>query len=178
MKRYPVIDFWFEEIPSDMWWKKNDDFDNEIKTRFLDLHTAAVRGELFGDRHDALGCLQEIILLDQFSRNMFRGTANAFANDSLALAISQTALMLGLNKHISEDYKAFLYMPFMHSESLIVHQTSIELFSEPDLHEYLEYEVAHRDLINRFGRFPHRNLPLGRESTEQEKEYVRDNPDF
>lgn len=178
MKSYPVIDFWFEEISSDMWWNKDVEFDNEIKARFLPLHNATVKGELFQDRSDAYGCLQEIILLDQFSRNMFRGTAHAFAYDSLALCLSQTALLLGLNKGLTGDFKAFMYMPFMHSESSLVHGKAIELFSEPDMHEYLEYEVAHRDIIERFGRFPHRNKALGRTSTEDEVRYVNEHPDF
>lgn len=178
MKKYPVIDFWFEEISSDMWWKKDTQFDAQIKTQFLDMHSAAVKGELFRDRHNVYGCLQEIILLDQFSRNMFRGTSLAFAFDALALSLSQTALLLGLNKELSGDMKAFLYMPFMHSESASIHRTAIDLFSEPDLHEYLEYEVAHRDLIDRFGRFPHRNQALGRHSTGEEIRYVAENPDF
>ena len=178
MKKYTAIEFWFNEIEEDMWWKNDPKFDTTVKERFLALHKAAVAGELYTDRGDPLGRLQEIILLDQFSRNMFRGTPMAFAFDTQALVLSQEAILADVQSSLSPDQKAFLYLPFMHSESLIIHERSFELFSEPGLEGYLEYEIQHKEVLEKFGRYPHRNVALGRQSTEQELLYVSNVGDF
>lgn len=178
MKKYPVIEFWFDEIDEAMWWERDAQFDHVLKEKFLCLHQAAVRGELYADRADPLGRLQEIILLDQLSRNIFRGTPKAFAFDTQALVLAQEAISVQAQDALPVNQKAFLYMPFMHSESLLIHEKAFELFSEPGLEEYLDYEIQHCNVLKRFGRYPHRNAALGRQSSEAELEFVGDHSDF
>ncbi|ALU41741.1 DUF924 family protein [Pseudoalteromonas rubra] len=178
MKVRPVINFWFDEIEEDKWWEKDEQFDALLREKFLELHYAAVRGELFEDRDNPFGRLQEIILLDQFSRNMFRGTPQAFKNDTQALVLSQEAVRANAQVDMAPDQKAFLYMPFMHSESLVIHDTAMKLFAEPGLEGYYDYEVKHREIIEKFGRYPHRNKALGRDSTEAELEFINSTSDF
>lgn len=167
-----VIDFWFKEIDQSQWWVKDAAFDQLIKQRFGVLHEQAMAGELYHWRDVAHGRLAEIILLDQFSRNIFRDTAAAFASDPLSLMLSQEAVNVGADKVLTPPQRSFLYMPFMHSESLIIHECAIELFNQPHLEKTLAFEVRHQDIIKRFGRYPHRNDILGRESTPQEIEFL------
>lgn len=168
-----VLHFWFEEIESKKWWVKDPAFDQLIRERFGDLHAQAARGELFGWRKTAEGRLAEIIVLDQFSRNMFRDTPTAFAQDALALVLAQEAVSAGADKALSEAKCSFLYMPFMHSESLVVHELAVELFSQPGLEGNLDFEMKHKVIIEKFGRYPHRNGILGRESTAEEVEFLK-----
>ncbi|MEQ8952571.1 MAG: DUF924 family protein, partial [Gammaproteobacteria bacterium] len=116
-----VINFWFDEITPAQRWKKDPDFDALIRTRFFETHSRAARGELHLWREQAPGALAEVIVLDQFSRNMFRDSAEAFAYDSLALVLAQEAIRRGLDEELSLGQKSFLYMPFMHSESAQIH---------------------------------------------------------
>jgi len=173
MKYQDVIDFWFKEIESKMWWVKDDKFDQQLRDRFGDVHAAAVKCELFHWREHPEGRLAEVIVLDQFSRNMFRGSPLSFAADPLALALAQEAISIGADKELSEQQRGFLYMPFMHSESAAIHKVAVELFSQPGGGS-LEYELKHKGIIDRFGRYPHRNEVLGRESTEKEKEFLKE----
>lgn len=175
---FDVLSFWFAEIPHDKWWDKDDTFDAKVRERYGTLHDAARMGELFGWRNTLKGRLAEIIVLDQFSRNMYRGSAAAFANDVQALCLAQEAVRNKQRHELQPDEKAFLYMPFMHSESLAVHEVARQLFSEPGLEEYLPYEESHHRLIERFGRFPHRNAALGRACTPEEKQYLSEHADF
>jgi uncharacterized protein (DUF924 family) len=121
----------------------------------------------------AEGRLAEIIVLDQFSRNMFRDTPAAFAQDALALVLAQEAVFSGADKLLSETQCSFLYMPFMHSESLVIHELAVELFSKPGLEGNLDFEMRHKVIIEKFGRYPHRNNILQRESTEEEMEFLK-----
>lgn len=163
-----VIDFWFDDIDQNQWWVKNPSFDALITQRFLSTHQQAKTGELFEWRHTALGRLAEIIVLDQFSRNIFRDTPDAFASDSLALVLAQEAINVGAERELTPTQRSFLYMPFMHSESLVIHERAVELFSQPQMKGNLDFEIRHQDIIKRFGRYPHRNDILGRVSTPQE----------
>ena len=168
-----VITFWFEEIEPKAWWKKDPEFDQLIADRFGELHQAAARCECFGWRSEPLGRLAEIILLDQFSRNIGRDTPSAFANDPLALALAQEAVRVSADDTLDPIRKAFLYMPFMHSESEMIHQEAVALFSQPGLESSLDFELRHKGIIDRFGRYPHRNEILGRSSTVEELEFLK-----
>lgn len=167
-----VIEFWFEEIESSMWWKKDDAFDALLVERFGDLHTRASKCELFEWREQPLGRLAEVIVLDQFSRNMFRDSPRAFASDALSLALSQEAIARGEDKALTAVQRSVLYMPFMHSESLEIHEIAVELFRQNGIQANLEFEFKHKEIIERFGRYPHRNKILGRESTPEEIEFL------
>lgn len=132
------------------------------------VHKKAICCELFSWRATAAGRLAEILVLDQFSRNMLRDSALAFANDALALALSQEAIYLGLNKELEQIQRIFLYMPFMHSESPAIHEVAMELFEKNGEQANLDFEIKHKNIIERFGRYPHRNGVLGRVSTVEE----------
>ncbi len=164
-----ILAFWFSEIDSRQHWKKDNAFDQSIRARFAGVHTAASRCELFGWRVEPAGRLAEIIILDQFSRNMFRNRPQAFAVDSLALALAQEAVSLGVDLQLLDDQVAFLYMPYMHSESPVIHQVAVRLFANTPNYEY---ELKHKAIIDRFGRYPHRNEILNRISTAEEVEFL------
>lgn len=167
-----VIDFWFKEIDPSQWWVKDSVFDNTIEQRFKKVHQQAAAGELYIWRETAHGRLAEIIVLDQFSRNMYRDTPKAFAFDAMALILSQEAVNIGADKELTPTERAFLYMPFMHSESLAIHQRAIALFDQPQMEHNLDFEIRHKDIIERFGRYPHRNEIVGRQSTPQEVAFL------
>jgi uncharacterized protein (DUF924 family) len=167
-----VLAFWFEEITPKQWWATSDDLDRRIKSRFGALHWAAGRCELYGWRESAKGRLTEIIVLDQFSRNIYRNHPNAFAYDSLALALAQTAVAVNADHELDINQRAFLYMPYMHSESLMIHEVAIALFSQPGMEASLQFEFRHKEIIGRFGRYPHRNVMLGRTSTLEEIDFL------
>ncbi|OED36765.1 hypothetical protein AB833_25445 [Chromatiales bacterium (ex Bugula neritina AB1)] len=167
-----VIDFWFTEIEQSSWFKKDDNFDQLLQQRFGAVHTRASCCELYHWRQNADGRLAEIIVLDQFSRNLYRGSANAFASDPLALALAQEAISLGLDKQLTDEKRTFLYMPFMHSESLAIHDIAMTLFKELGRESNYEYEKKHRAIIEKYGRYPHRNETLGRKSTPEEIEFL------
>lgn len=163
-----ILDFWFVETPPAQHWKKDAVFDGLITSRFAKLHARAVRCKLFAWRSSARGRLAEIILLDQFSRNMFRDTAQSFAHDPQALVLAQEAVSLGVDQQIDAKQRSFFYMPYMHSESLLIHQQAVELFRRNKLTDNLRVEMKHKAILERFGRYPHRNALLGRQSTEEE----------
>ena len=172
MNSNDILNFWFEEIPAAKWWTKDLDFDQMIKQRFSDIHQAASRCELSDWRHSASGRLAEIIILDQFSRNMFRDLPGSFASDPLALALAQEAISVGADKELVQSQQNFLYMPFMHSESLLIHDVAVELYTQNGSEFSLDFEIKHRDIIQKFGRYPHRNAILGRESTPEELAFL------
>jgi len=168
-----ILNFWFTELRPEQWWAKDEKLDEEIKRRFSAIHTQAARCELFDWRMAAKGRLAEIIILDQFSRNIFRDTPQAFANDPLALALAQEALAVDADKALSPTERSFLYLPFMHSESAEIHKMAVMLYGLPGLEDNLDFELQHQTIINRFGRYPHRNKILGRESTPEEIEFLQ-----
>lgn len=166
-----VLDFWFG-LPREHWFAASDTLDADIRVRFGDLHSAAAACELSGWRSDPGGRLAEIIVLDQFSRNLFRGDARGFATDALALVLAQEAVAAGVDIVLPDERCAFLYMPFMHSESTIIQEASVALFAARGLSANIEFAQAHRTVIEQFGRFPHRNAMLGRKSTPEELVYI------
>lgn len=167
-----IISFWFTEIESKLWFKKDDAFDQLLREKYGELHHRAAQAELFTWRSSAEGRLAEIIVLDQFSRNMYRDSPKAFASDPLALALAQEAVSLGLDQQLEPQKRTFLYMPYMHSESLLVHDNALKLFTELGRENNLEFEKKHRAIIEKFGRYPHRNNTLGRQSTVAEYEFL------
>jgi len=168
-----VINFWFNEINPKQWWEKNPQFDDLICQRFGNLHKAAVNGELWAWRSDPLGALAEIILIDQFSRNIYRDTPLAFAYDSMALVLAQTAHENKLDLELVPSMRAFLYLPFMHSESALIHKEAVKLFQQAGMEDNLNFELKHKVIIDRFGRYPHRNSILNRELTAEEIAFLQ-----
>jgi uncharacterized protein (DUF924 family) len=169
-----VLRFWFVDAEPQMWWRVDPHFDGLIAERFGAALRAAERSELYGWRVEPRGRLAEVIVLDQFSRNVYRGTAKAFANDSLALALAQEAVAGGHDRALMDEERAFLYMPFMHSESSVIHGDAERLFASLEDHENYEFELRHKAIIDRFGRYPHRNEILGRQSTPEELAFLQD----
>ncbi len=178
MKPADVLAFWFEETKPEQHFKKDAAFDALIKQRFLDTYWAAVRGELSDWRETPEGRLAEIIVLDQFSRNMFRNDPQAFAHDPLALALAQEAVRAGDDLKLPVPKRRFLYLPYEHSESRAVHAVAVTLFESLGDAEALKYELLHKEIIDRFGRYPHRNATLGRASTDEERAFLKDNKGF
>lgn len=166
-----VLRFWFEEIDPAQHWRVDPAFDGLIRSRFGALHQAAVQAELSAWRAQPAGRLAEVIVLDQFSRNIHRGTAAAFAADPMALALAQEAVAGGHDQAVPPVRRAFFCMPFMHSESRLVHEEAVRLFQGLDSN--LDFEVRHKAIIDRFGRYPHRNALLGRTSTEEETLFLQ-----
>jgi uncharacterized protein (DUF924 family) len=166
-----VLRFWFDEHAKD-WFVKNPDLDAEIRRRFYPLFEEVVAGKLDGWLDDPRACLARVILLDQFPRNMFRGEARAFATDARARAAARRILARGWHERMTQAEQLFAYLPFKHSESLEDQNLSCELMKGFDETQY-RYALRHREIIDRFGRFPHRNAVLGRESTAAEIEFLK-----
>lgn len=167
-----VINFWFDEANQPFWFKKNDDFDAAIRRRFADLWPQAVRAELYGWRTNLEGRLAEIIVLDQFSRNLFHNSPQAFASDGMAQVLSQEAVRQPGFADLPASWRHMLLMPLMHSESRQVHALALELFRRHAV-SALVHEEQHKAIIDRFGRYPHRNATLGRESSAEELEFLK-----
>ncbi len=166
-----VLHFWFTEHNRDDWFGGKPEFDAELAARFTETHARVALGEAFGWRATDEGRLAEIVVLDQFSRQLFRGQARAFATDGMALALAQEAVAAGCDMRLDDVHRMFFYLPYEHSESLIIHEEAVRLFT-PLGGEMLKYEMAHVDLLRRFGRFPKRNAALGRVSTPEEEAYI------
>lgn len=169
-----VIAFWRQAGP-DKWYAKDEAFDAEIRERFEDLHHSAARGELADWEVDWQGALALLILLDQFPRNMFRGSAHAFATDPLARSVTEAALAGKLDQQCPAELRVFFYMPLEHSEMLADQDRCVTLCEALDAasgSEWSKWARLHRDIISRFGRFPHRNAALGRRATDEEQEFL------
>lgn len=169
-----VIRFWFDELEPKDWWKKDSQLDEHMAKRFMTIHQAAIGCELYPWRSTAIGRLAEIIVLDQFSRNIHRDTRLAFANDPLALGLAQEAVARRADQELTPVQRSFLYMPFMHSESAFIHEWALELFKKNGIQNNLHFEIKHKAIIDRFGRYPHRNELLGRESTAAELAFLKE----
>ncbi len=167
-----VLSYWFQELDSAHWFRRSTEIDGQIKARFADLHARAAACELYPWRVAPEGRLAEILVLDQFSRNLYRDDARAFASDTLALALAQEAVAAGADRALTPVQRSFLYMPYMHSESLLIHDIALQLYDQPGLEDNRQFEIRHRDIIERFGRYPHRNAVLGRSSTAEETEFL------
>lgn len=170
--REQVISFWFEEIDPKSWWSAEPAFDELVRRRFLATLRQAAAGELSDWRASPEGRLAEIVVLDQFSRNIHRGTPQAFAQDPMALVLAQEAVAAGALESLRGAQPAFLLMPYMHSESKSVHETAEALFAQWAPGNNHDFELRHKAIIDRFGRYPHRNAILGRESTAEEIEFL------
>jgi uncharacterized protein (DUF924 family) len=188
-----VLEFWLGSLDArgradrahtESWYRRDAAFDQRIAERFGELHAAALRGERDAWLATPRGRLALVIVLDQFSRNLYRGDARSFAGDQRALAASREGVALGIDRALALDERGFLYMPFMHSEALADQDRSVELFEKfvleqqhDELRNYLknalDFAERHRAIIRRFGRYPHRNAALGRESTPEELEFLK-----
>ena len=171
---HDILHFWFEELTSKQHFVKDPALDAEIRQRFGAKLEAAARCELFGWRGTPQGRLAEIVVLDQFSRNIFRDTARAFAQDPLALVLAQELVASGLDQTLTSTQRAFAYMPYMHSESALVQAESVRLFSQPGQESNLNFALRHQAIVVRFGRFPHRNSVVGRNSTAEELAFLNE----
>ena len=166
-----VLDFWFGADPQ-KWFSRDDAFDAAITERFLPAYEAAVAGRLAGWESTPEGALALVIVLDQFSRNMFRGSARTFAADPQALAVAKRAVEQGFDRVVELPKRNFFYMPFMHSENLADQERCVALSRQYSDENTLKYAKLHADIIRRFGRFPHRNALLGRATTAEEKAFL------
>lgn len=166
-----VIDFWRDAGPA-KWFQGGKAFDEECRARLHDLHHAAARREHEGWMSSADGALALLILLDQIPRNIFRGSGHAFATDPLALHYANRAIDDGLDQQVDAQLRAFVYLPFEHSEEMADQQRSVALFEPLGNTEYTKYAIAHLDVIEKFGRFPHRNHALGRINTPAEQAWL------
>ncbi len=167
-----ILRFWFEELSDKQRFAKDTALDMMMRERFGALLAAASRGELFTWRKTPQGRLAEIIVLDQFSRNIHRDTVSAFTQDAQALTLAQELVASGQDYVLDAGRRSFAYMPYMHSESPLIHSQAVALFSQPGLEGTLAFEMRHKAIIDQFGRFPHRNAILGRVSTPQELEFL------
>mgnify|MGYP006289619307 FL=1 len=173
-----VLRFWFEEAGPKRWFRASDDFDRLCRERFLATLEAAARGECWTWRQTPEGRCAEIVVLDQLSRNLYRGTAKAFAQDGMALVLAQEAVACGDDLRMTGDQRYFTYMPYMHSESLQVHDEALRLFTDLGREEALRYEKLHREVILEFGRYPGRNVALDRTSTAAELRHLEERGGF
>ena len=171
-----ILNFWFHEIDPSQWWIASADFDERVRSRFGALLQQAAAGELSDWRDSPRGRVAEVIVLDQFSRNVWRDTPQAFAQDGMALALSQEAVRQGALEAaagLTQDEQVFLLMPYMHSESAKVHRDAERLFLQVAPDANYQFELRHKAIIDRFGRYPHRNAILGRNSTPEEIEFLQ-----
>lgn len=173
MSPQDILDFWFEQTPSEKWWKVDPAFDAAIRERFLGLLNQAAAGELHAWRSNGRGRLAEVIVLDQFPRNIHRGSAAAFACDPVALVLAQEAVAAGALAELTPTECSFLLLPYMHSESPRIHEVAEDLYREHAPPTNLDFELRHKAIVDRFGRYPHRNKILGRESTPEEIEFLK-----
>lgn len=168
-----VLKFWFEELTPEDWFSGDEALDERIRQRFFELHE-----EIHADLpdialNDGQAALAAIIVLDQFSRNLYRRQKQAFASDGLALDLAANAIERGFDQGMTDDEKMFLYMPYMHAEDLATQTRCVELFKTLDKPSSLEFAIEHCDIIARFGRFPHRNRVLERETTSEEADFLQ-----
>ena len=172
-----VIRFWFVEHGNDDWFGGKPEFDAELEAAFGETHPNVALGEAWGWRSSAEGRLAEVIVLDQFSRQLHRGSPQAFAQDKMALVLAQEAIAAGADQALDAVRRAFFYLPFMHAESLVIQDEGMRLYEALGDVDQLEFMRGHRAVIARFGRFPFRNAALGRTSTAAEIAYMAEQGD-
>lgn len=173
-----VRDFWFSAEMQPFWFEKSDDIDRQIIQTFLETYEAAHAGRLDLWLENAADALALIIVLDQFPRNMFRGSGRSFESNDLVLGYARAALKKGFDAEVEAGQRSFFYLPFMHSEDLDDQDRSLRLYEALGDENALKFAHAHRDIIARFGRFPHRNAVLGRENTPEETEFLKTHSGF
>lgn len=173
-----VIEFWYSERMRQRWFSSTPELDAEIRSKYENIWLQAGKGELDDWKASPEGCLALVVVLDQFPLNMFRGEAVSFSTGQKAVACSKYCLSQGYDREIPRDRVAFLYMPLMHSENLADQDLAVKLFEQANLPHNLHFARHHRELIKRFGRFPHRNPILGRDSSAEEVEYLNSGQAF
>lgn len=173
-----IINFWYLQRIQEQWFKSTPELDNEIRDTYYLLWKKAASGELDNWTSSAIGCLSLTIILDQFPLNMFRGQAKSFSSEEKSIQVAKIAISQELDKQLTKEQKIFLYMPLMHSENLIDQDMAIELFELAGLESNLRFAKHHRSIIKRFGRFPHRNIALNRESSDEEIAYLHSKEAF
>ena len=174
----PVLQCWFEEIGEAGWFASDPALDAAIRTRFADLHAELATAPLERVGSTPPTCLAAIVVLDQFSRNMFRGTPRAFMSDPLALSLARHAVAAGFDQQLGRRQRLFIYLPYEHSEAPAMQACSLQLFRALADPLQLHHAQQHHDIIARFGRFPHRNAILGRASTAEELQFLQQHPGF
>jgi uncharacterized protein (DUF924 family) len=174
MNPQSILDFWFTELSPKQHYAKDAALDDAIRSRFAATLEAAARCELWAWRSTAQGRLAEIVVLDQFSRNVYRDTAASFAQDPLALALAQELVASGQDRELPLEQRSFAYMPYMHSESALVHAQAVALFSQPGMESSLRFMLRHKEIVDRFGRYPHRNAVVGRSSSVDELAFLQE----
>jgi uncharacterized protein (DUF924 family) len=172
MQAHDILHFWFETLTPKQHFVKDAALDASLRARFGATLEAAARCELWTWRSSPQGRLAEILVLDQFSRNIYRDTPGAFAQDALALVLAQELVASGQDHSLTPAQRAFAYLPYMHSESALVHTQALALFSQPGLENNLDFERRHQAIIARFDRYPHRNAILGRSSSAEELAFL------
>ena len=173
-----ILDFWYSDAISKHWFASTTELDAEIKQKFETLWQDAASHKLDSWQIQADGCLALCIVLDQFPLNMFRGEAQSIATEQQAVEVAKTAIKFGFDQEIADDRVAFLYMPLMHSENMDHQDLSVACFEKRQLEHNSRFARHHRDIIRRFGRFPHRNQILGRESSQDEIDYLNSEEAF
>lgn len=167
-----ILNFWFSDKVKPLWFKKSAAFDREIEARFINTYLMAKTGALDNWKNNPHDALALIIVLDQFPRNIFRDTPQAFATDKQAVELTKYAIEHNYQQSLSVDGRVFLYMPLMHSEDMANQSKCVELFTKLGKEDNIKFAIKHQEIIEGFGRFPHRNKILGRESTSAEKEFL------
>ena len=167
-----IINFWFDAETKPLWFNSTKEFDEQLQRDFSDIFLKAKNNVLKHWEEQPLGALALVIILDQFPLNMFRGKAESFSTESLSRVIAENAINKGFDAELTIEQRAFLYLPYMHSENIDDQEKSLILFNQPGLENNFKFAQHHYDIIKNFGRFPHRNEILGRESTSGEVKYL------
>lgn len=173
-----IIEYWYSERVKSQWFNSTQELDQEIRTNYEGIWKDALKGEMSSWKESAEGCLALAIILDQFPLNMFRGEVKSFSTEAMAVKIAKLAIKNDFDKAIDKDKLAFLYMPLMHSENIEDQNLSVKLFEAAGLMENWRFAKHHREIIQKFGRFPHRNKILQRESSQQEMDYLNSDKAF
>jgi len=173
-----ILEFWFSERVKPLWYNATPEFDEELCDKYLDTYKAALNGELAAWEETPHGALALVICLDQFPLNIFRNKEESFAGEAPSRQVAARAIEKGFDKDLDDAQKAFLYLPYMHSENMSDQDRVLELFSSAGLLDNLKWAKHHREIVVRFGRFPHRNAILGRESTPEEIDYLQSDGAF
>ncbi len=173
-----ILEYWYSEKIKSQWFNSSPEFDQEIKSNYENIWLEALRGEYATWSESATGCLALAIILDQFPLNMFRGEVKSFSSESMAIKIAKKAIGLEFDKSIEKEKLSFLYMPLMHSENIDDQNLSVKLFEQANRVENLRFAKHHRDIVKKFGRFPHRNKILQRESSQDEIDYLNSDNAF
>lgn len=173
-----LLDFWFSEETKAKWFNSTPEFDQALTDQYLSVWQAAKNGQLKHWQSSAAGSLALIIILDQLPLNMFRGQPQSFATEAMSRDVAAHAIQQGHDQQLTDLQKAFIYLPYMHSEDMADQERSVELFENAGLTDNLKWAKHHRDIVKRFGRFPHRNAVLSRESSQEEIDYLNSKESF